>query len=71
LFEEPYSRDHFEYICKENIKTDHKGMGCESVEKSDLTWESVINYLESVKGRVIFDELSDYPLLKKGYAPRN
>ena len=46
-------------------------MGCESVEKSDLTWESVINYLESVKGRVIFDELSDYPLLKKGYAPRN
>ena len=46
-------------------------MGCESVEKIDLTWESVMNYLECIKGRVIFYELSDYPLLKKGYAPRN
>jgi hypothetical protein len=41
------------------------------VEKIDLTWESVMNYLESIMGKVIFDELNDYPLLKKGYAPRN
>jgi hypothetical protein len=40
---EPYSRDHFGYTCKDNIKNDHKGTGCESVEKIDRTWESVMN----------------------------
>ena len=36
------------------------------MEKIDLTWESVMNYLEYIKGQVIFDDLNDYPLLKKG-----
>ena len=29
------------------------------MEKIDLTWESVINYLESIKSEVILDESSD------------